>query len=329
MNPDLMKLFMDRYQSSDANAKSFSDRLRERRQFVQSTGDQGVNAGLNVVNNGGANGIRIPSGDAVGGAMDYYTNESNRNQDLQGQSDSYNKDASSALEAILGLITASQSAAAAQANSDRDYNLKKEEQSRKNYETGFDASTPGLTAQVNGKEAIAKVTKDGGQDLLSGDQKTQEKIAQDIIKAGGVAKYRGQIKLTPDKQRLVDDIDKLLSEDTKPVTGSIRQGNGKLGGILDTLTGSNYTGLSATADRVRSQLQLINAQIANKGQGSVSEYERSLFGKASSNLNKADLNDKEFKAELQRLRNGLTGTPNTPTGDKKQKVGGYVIEEVK
>ncbi len=323
MDPELMKLFADRFQRASDKEKGFTDMLKERRGFVQG---QENNLGDQVRSSivSGSNGVPINPVEALGDFVGYHTDNANKTAQLTQEGFGFGNQAQSALEALAQMMSAS----AGRNLQSEELNLKKEEQNRKNFESGYNPN--GKKGEVNGRDAIAKVIQQQGQDLLSDapDDKTKQLIAQDILAAGGVDKYRKKAPLSKTKQDMVKSIDELLANNTSSFTGALRDGDSRFGPLLDKLMFRDTSGTKATINNLKANLALLSAGKI-QGQGSVSEAERKLLNDASSKLNSnKNLSDTKFKDVLKELRKTLAPGQSISGDNSKTKVGGYVIEEI-
>lgn len=98
-------------------------------------------------------------------------------------------------------------------------------------------------------------------------------------------------------QEIIDTIDKLLTADTKPMTGTLQIG-ALIPGTKTQNTVNEY-------NKLKAKLSLDNVK-ALKGQGAISNGERDLLANASTSIGR-NLSDTDFKAQLQSLKDGLLG----------------------
>lgn len=99
-------------------------------------------------------------------------------------------------------------------------------------------------------------------------------------------------------QEIADLVDKVLAQDTNPITGAVRFGVGNV---------FNRSGKKTEAlfNQLKAKLSLDNVK-SLKGQGAVSDAERKLLENASSSLN-PEMSDTDFRATLEELRKNLRG----------------------
>lgn len=98
-------------------------------------------------------------------------------------------------------------------------------------------------------------------------------------------------------QEIVEIIDKLLSADTKPMTGTLQIGA--------MIPGTKTQNTLNEFNKLKAKLSLDNVK-SLKGQGAISNEERRLLENASSSIGR-NTSDTDFKQQLQELRDGLVG----------------------
>lgn len=175
-----------------------------------------------------------------------------------------------------------------------------------------------LTALLNVKktkddsdrsDAELKLKQDAANDDLSVDKLLATRKA--LLDAGldtGVVDGELQNKGVDTKQTttskatqdIADLADKVLAEDTNPISGTVR-----LGGVIG---GGKGQKVSALYDQLKAKLSLDNVKYL-KGQGAVSDAERQLLENASSAINNK-MGDADFRAAITDLRNNLRGEDN-------------------
>jgi len=112
----------------------------------------------------------------------------------------------------------------------------------------------------------------------------------------------GEVKSTestisPEKQRIISDIDEVLGRDTKSITGLLR-----LGGVIP---GSEGMTTKAKVEQIKNKLSLTEREKL-KGTGTISDYEAQMLDKSVAALN-YKMSDEDFKAELEKIRGILSG----------------------
>lgn len=113
---------------------------------------------------------------------------------------------------------------------------------------------------------------------------------------------------------IISVVDKLLAQDTKPITGAVQWGN---------IRGTKAKQKQALYDQLKGMLSFNNrAQL--KGSGAISDFEFKVLGQAVSALNQ-DARDEDFRATLQELRTKLSGGDQSsaviPKGKKNDPLG--------
>ncbi len=127
-----------------------------------------------------------------------------------------------------------------------------------------------------------------------------------------------QQKAQQQKQPLLDAVDMLLKENTKPITGNMQISEGMLSAlnpqnIFDALTGNKAQTTKNKYDQLKAMLSLGNVEKL-KGQGSVTEAERKMLAEAASSLGR-NMSDTDFRKTLEAIQTSLGGKTSSSSLD--------------
>lgn len=207
----LKALYLDRIDQSQQREKSFSDMLRERRNFVQGNENRvGDMARGYIVN--GSNGVPVNPVDQLDQFIGYHTDNANKTAQLTQEGFGYGQQTNEAIKALSDLILGEQANARANAS----FDLQKRASDREDYLSGF-----GQT-DSNGQDASDPVTL-AAKNILSGTQKLSDVPGQLKTRVASKLKEMGY---DPGKQAntLVDNLEGLYFG--KPSEGSLSIGRG-------------------------------------------------------------------------------------------------------
>ena len=196
-----------------------------------------------------------------------------------GEAEAAGKNSTNILTTLVSLLNTKQDNARADkadARAEREVKLKEAE-----------AAAKGI--KVDDLLATRKALIDQGLDTTAVDKTLTEK-GVDVMQTTK-SKATGEI---------ADLIDKVLAENTDPITGLLR-----LGGIIG---GGKGQKVSALYNQLKAKLSLDNVK-SLKGQGAVSDAERQLLENASSSINEK-MGNGDFREALTSLRDELRGTSN-------------------
>lgn len=100
----LVQALAQQAQTSQQNAKTFSDMLRDRRAFVQSAENQSADAASQALQNGGVGGVRISSTDATSPLFNFHTDNANKTAELTQDAFGYQGQANDLLKSIADVM---------------------------------------------------------------------------------------------------------------------------------------------------------------------------------------------------------------------------------
>jgi len=188
----ILQLLAQSAGQAQQNAGTFSDMLRQRREFVQGGENQSADAASQALQNGGQDGVRISSADATAPLFNFHTDNANKTAELTQQMFGYQGQANDLLKSIAAL-------GGDQANRDvqlrgqnLQYGIGDANGNASSSTAPGSASAAGGTTGLNGAQAIDQVHNQHGDDILATATSDADRyrIAQQVLAAGGVANYR-------------------------------------------------------------------------------------------------------------------------------------------